>query len=87
MLRRQRGGEQEWDEALLPLTVPEVRRLLYWLTWHPRPTANSVLAWSQWRRRRQARAQRCHCKRRLQRLNQYLRLSTGESPIEPAIAK
>lgn len=66
-------GEQEWEEAPIPLTVPEVRRLLYWLIWHPGPTANPVLAWSQWRRH-QARPQRCRYKRRLQRLNQYLRL-------------
>ena len=64
LLQRQKGGESEWDEALIPLTVPEVRRLLYRLIWQPRSTAKSVLKWSRWRRRHQARARLCHYKRR-----------------------
>ena len=70
-LQRQKGGEPEWDEALIPLTVPEVRRLLYHLIWQSRPRAKSVLEWSRWRRRHQARARLCNYKRRL---NTYLRL-------------
>ena len=38
--QRQKGGESEWDETLIPLTVPEVRRLLYRLIWQPRSKAN-----------------------------------------------
>ena len=68
MLRRQKGGGPEWDEALIPLTVPEVRRLLYRLIWRPMPLHKSVLAWSRWRRRHQARARHCHYQRRLQHL-------------------
>ena len=64
------GERTEWDEALIPLTVPEVRRLLYWLIWQPFPSNKSVLAWSRWRRRHQARARHSHCKSRLQRLSQ-----------------
>jgi SRSO17 transposase len=52
---------------LLPLTVPEVRRLLCRLVWAPAAPAEHVLAWSRWRRRHQARARRCHYRRRLRR--------------------
>ena len=72
MLLRQKGGEPEWDEALIPLTVPEVRRLLCRLIWQPMPLNKSVLAWSRWRRRHQARARHCHYKRRLRHLSQYV---------------
>ena len=46
---------------MIPLTVPEVRRLL-----QPGTTEalHRRLAWSQWRRRHQATAQRCHATRR-----------------------
>jgi hypothetical protein len=64
----------EWDETLIPLTVPEVRRLLYRLVWLPMPLNKSVVAWSRWRRRHQARARHCHYQRRLRHLNQYMRL-------------
>jgi len=46
--------------ALLPLTLPEVRRLLWQLVWAPPPDTAAVVHWSHWRRRHQARAQRCH---------------------------
>lgn len=51
-------------QALLPLTVPEVRRLLRQLVWAPRPEPAAVLAWWRWRRRHPQRAQRCHWRRR-----------------------
>jgi hypothetical protein len=59
---------------LLPLTVPEVRRLLTRLVWAEAPYAERVLAWSNWRRRHQLRAKRCHYRTRLARLKQQLRL-------------
>jgi hypothetical protein len=59
---------------LIPLTVPEVRRLLIQLIWLPTPTVDHVLAWSRWRRRHQARAQRCHYRRRLANLDHQVRL-------------
>ena len=62
------------DERLIPLTVPEVRRLLYRLIWRHHPTNESVLRWSQWRRRHQATARRCHYRRRLKLLTTYLQL-------------
>jgi len=49
---------------LLPLTVPEVRRLLWRLLWARRPDPGAVLDWSRWRRRHQQRARRCHWQRR-----------------------
>ena len=50
-----------------PLTVPEVRRLLWKLVWQAPLQAERVLAWSRWRRRHQARAKRAHIKRRAAR--------------------
>ena len=41
-------------------TLPEVRGLLAHLIWNQPPNATSVLHWSHWRRRHQARARRCH---------------------------
>jgi hypothetical protein len=65
------------DVELIPLTVPEVRRLLVALVWSTPPPEEQIVRWSFWRRRHQARARRCHYKRRLERLklrNQQLRL-------------
>ena len=52
---------------LLPLTVPEIRHLLWGLTASASadPRATQLLAWSRWRRRHQAAARRSHYKRRL----------------------
>jgi SRSO17 transposase len=50
--------------ALLPLSVPEVRRLI--LVGDEDPTKQAfLLRWSHWRRRHQAVAHRCHVARRL----------------------
>ncbi len=49
---------------LLPLTVPELRRLLWHLVFPPRPAIEAILAWSRWRRRHQQRARRSHWRRR-----------------------
>ena len=59
------GGELTPDLAadLLPLTVPELRRLLWHLVWPSMPDISAVLAWSRWRRHQQ-RARRCHWQRR-----------------------
>jgi hypothetical protein len=51
---------------LLPLTVPEVRRLLVALVWTTPVEPGLVLAWSYWRRRHQARARRAHYQQREQ---------------------
>ena len=51
---------------LIPLTVPEVRQLLLALT-EPDERFSFRLAWSTFRRRHQATAQRCHATRRVKR--------------------
>jgi hypothetical protein len=52
------------EPALLPLTVPEIRRLLWRLVSGESRPPTEVLAWSRWRRRHQARARLCHWRRR-----------------------
>jgi len=48
---------------MIPLTVPEVRWLLWWLVFGALPTHVHLIAWSGWRRRHQAEAKRCHYRR------------------------
>jgi SRSO17 transposase len=64
--KQQSGGEVTVERAadLLPITVPEVRRLLWRLVWARPPDPARVIAWSLWRRRHQQRARRCHWHRR-----------------------
>ena len=66
---QKKGAQIQEHEAvqLLPLTVPEVRRLLWRLVWQAPATPEGVLYWSHWRRRHQARAKRFHIKRRAAR--------------------
>ena len=59
-----KGGHRCRDAGLIPITVPEVRRLLTRLVWTGNHPADFVLSWSTWRRRHQARSQQCHYKRR-----------------------
>jgi hypothetical protein len=72
-LTQEEGGEERGMVSvaaeLLPLTVPEVRRLLFALLWQALPAPDAVLHWSAWRRRHQAQAKRAHIRRR-QRLTQ-----------------
>jgi SRSO17 transposase len=56
--RRKRGGR------LIPLTVPEVRKLLLRLVWDRLPAAEQSSAWSEWRRRHRYRARQCHYHKR-----------------------
>jgi hypothetical protein len=51
----------------LPLTVPEVRRLLWHLLWERPPSVEAVEHWSVWRRRHQQRARECHWRKRTRR--------------------
>ena len=68
------------SQELVPLTVPEIRRLLAALGLAVTPSARSsgegerVLAWSAWRRRHQAVAMRCHYRHRLARSATQLQL-------------
>jgi SRSO17 transposase len=58
-------GGLDQAEALLPLTVPEVRKLLWKLVWGSPCEPKHVLHWSYFRRRKQAQAKRSHYKKRL----------------------
>lgn len=50
--------------GLIPLTVPEVRHLLWLVALRSPPSGDLVLAWSRWRRRHQAMAKSCHYRTR-----------------------
>ncbi|MEV5706542.1 IS701 family transposase [Actinoallomurus sp. NPDC052274] len=52
------------DQDHIPLTPPEIRRLLAALTLTRHRSITDVLRWSHWRRRHQAMARHCHYKRR-----------------------
>ena len=69
-----KGGCTKLDERLIPLTVPEVRRLLTRLVWTANYPADLVLSWSWWRRHHQAQARRCHYQRRLSLLVSQVQL-------------
>ena len=68
-----KGGRRSLNvgPGLLPLTVPEGRRLLTYLVWPPPTDPGFRLSWSRWRRRRQARARRAHYQRREQQVLEY----------------
>ena len=55
--------EEEAVEELLPVTVPEVRRLMCSLLLARLPEEGAVVGWSRWRRSHQLRAKRCHQRR------------------------
>jgi hypothetical protein len=54
------------EAGLSPLTLPEVRVLLWQIVWHEVPAEEFVLHWSVWRRRHQAMARRHHDRQRAQ---------------------
>jgi hypothetical protein len=59
--------------ALIPLTVPEVRKLLLWQwLWRQPPRIMHIVGWSFWRRRHQAVARACYYQRRRQKHNLQL---------------
>ena len=68
MEQGEKGATTALMKELIPITVPEVRRLLTRLVWTESQPADFILYWSRWRRRHQARAQQCHYKRRLSNL-------------------
>ncbi len=57
------GGKGGADPGLIPLTVPEVRRLVLAMA-GPDDRRSFRLDWSRWRRAHQAVAARCHAARR-----------------------
>jgi hypothetical protein len=50
--------------AVMPLTVPEIRKRLWQLVWRIPPPLAFIIAWSLWRRRDQAVAMIWHYRRR-----------------------
>ena len=51
---------------MIPLTIPEIKRLLAGLTTRPRPPAH-IIHWDAWTRRHQARSRWFHKRARLAR--------------------
>jgi hypothetical protein len=64
MWREQPGGVQGSARSSSPLSVPELRRLLWHLVLVVQYAGAHILAWSQWRRWHQAVAKYYHYKRR-----------------------
>lgn len=64
MVRSNPTDLREMALELLPLTVAEVRHLLWQTAWPHGPPLWFILAWSRWRRRHQASAKRSHTKHR-----------------------
>ncbi len=58
-----RSSTARATHELVPLTVPEVRRLLWSLLLRRKPPPERILGWSRWRRCHQAQAKRCHYRR------------------------
>lgn len=57
---------------LVPLTEPEVRRLLVHIVWPKLTNIERALMWSTWRRRHQAIAKPCHYRTRTRKQNAQL---------------
>jgi hypothetical protein len=55
---------KQGDADLIPVTVPEVRRLLIRIVLTQHPTSEQALNWSDWRRRHQLVAKLSHDRRR-----------------------
>ena len=51
--------------ALVPLSVPELRKLLWQMLWRVRHCLAFIVGWSLWRRHHQAIAMMCHWQRRM----------------------
>ena len=62
--RLEAGWAKKGGAKLLPLTVPEVRKLILRLVWERLTPAEQALAWSEWRRRHQYRARQYHYRTR-----------------------
>jgi hypothetical protein len=62
--RAGKKGALDLKVDLLPLTIPELRRLLWHLVWARPPDPEVACAWSHWRRQHQQRARQGHWKRR-----------------------
>ena len=65
LAQQQSEGVQTPKGSLLPLTLPEIRRLFWSLLWRALPDPLHVIFWSRWRRQHQATAKYYHDQRRL----------------------
>ena len=63
-LARRLAAVKKGEAELIPVTVPEVRRLLIRIVLTHHPTAEYALQWSDWRRRHQLVAKLAHYRRR-----------------------
>jgi len=80
-LQRQQEASSDLDDGLIPVTVPELLRLLRDIVIPPpRRDRPHRLHWSAWRRRHQHRARQAH-----QRWNAYAE-TTLSCPVEVASA-
>ncbi|GAA3162914.1 hypothetical protein GCM10010486_31590 [Nonomuraea roseoviolacea subsp. carminata] len=61
---RRRPAAQRRRRDRIPLTLPEIRRLLTTLVLTTHRSITDILRWSDWRRRHQASTRRCHYQRR-----------------------
>lgn len=64
---RGRGGERERQKGaadLVPLTEPEIQRLLLAMVWPQLRTMEKAPLWLHWRRRHQAVVKACHHRKR-----------------------
>ena len=62
------------SDDLIPITVNELRRLFDALVLGKTATVEHILKWSNWRRKHQATARRCHYKLRSEPIELDLRL-------------
>jgi hypothetical protein len=60
----EQGADRQHTVPAIPLTVPEIRRLLNGLLWSVTQPMAFVLHWSHWRRYKQALAMRSHYRKR-----------------------
>lgn len=65
-LAAQAASQPDDEHEHLPLTMPEIRRLLAALALTRHHRTEEILHWSHWRRRHQATARRCHYQHRSQ---------------------
>ncbi|MFI6263268.1 IS701 family transposase [Micromonospora sp. NPDC051006] len=67
---QERGDRPAANHTVIPLTLPEIRRLLAKLITNTVHPINHWLTWSHWRRQHQARARTSHYRRRTQQSHQ-----------------
>ena len=69
---RKKNGAPDLQNDRIPLTLNEVRRLIGDIVWAGQKMLEAFLYWSDWRRRHQQQARRCHYRTRTQRALAYV---------------